>query len=233
MTSNVLVPVKILEGGGVSPGLMTLLATVDVTVLGYHELPEQTPPDQARSQYEEQAVSALEDLEQEFRSAGGEADHRLVFTHDSRQTIERVADDVDARAYAISGVTGDVDSLLVALSGDVAVDRVVGFVKEVVGDRSIAVTLFVAGEDAEAAERKLEWAEEKLEGSGVDVDTRFSVSGSPFQALVDAVKGHDAVVVGEKAPSLKELVFGDEAVKLAEASVGPVLVVRYDEYLDG
>jgi nucleotide-binding universal stress UspA family protein len=43
---------------------------------------------------------------------------------------------------------------------------------------------------------------------------------------MDAVPGHDAIVMGEAAPSLRSLVFGDEAERVAEASVGPVLVVR-------
>jgi len=145
--TRVLVPVQVLEGETVSSGLMSLLGTVDVTVLGYHVLPEQTPPDQARMQYEDRANDALEGLSQEFRAAGGEADHRLVFTHDREQTFTRVADDVNARAFAVSGVTADVESLLVSLSGDIAVDRIVGFVEELVGDREVRVTLFVASED--------------------------------------------------------------------------------------
>ncbi|PHQ44714.1 universal stress protein UspA, partial [Halorubrum sp. C3] len=94
--TRVLVPVAVLEGGSVSPGLISLLGAVDVTVLGYHVLPEQTPPDQARLQFGERATSALEDISQEFAAAGGAADHRLVFTHDREQTIERVTDEVDA-----------------------------------------------------------------------------------------------------------------------------------------
>ena len=90
--TRVLVPVAVLEGESVSPGLISLLGTVDVTVLGYHVLPEQTPPDQARLQFEERATSALEDISQEFRAAGGATDHRLVFTRDREQTMQRVAE---------------------------------------------------------------------------------------------------------------------------------------------
>ena len=230
--TRVLVPVKILEGETVSPGLMSLLGTVDVTVLGYHVLPEQTPPDQAREQYEERATDALKDLSEEFRSAGGEADHRLVFTHDREQTIRRVADETNSRAFAISGVTGDVDEILVSLSGDVAVDRILGFVEEVIGERDIGVTLFAAAKDIEADDERLDSAAERLRDAGIGVETRRA-TGPPFAALMDAVPGHDAVFVGEKAPSLSSLVFGDEAERVASASVGPVLVVRYDEMLDG
>lgn len=229
--THVLVPVAVLEGEAVSPGLMNLLGTVDVTVLGYHVLPEQTPPDQARLQYEDHATDALEDLTDEFRTAGGAADSRLVFTHNREQTVERVADEIGANALAISGPTGDVEQVLVSLSGDVAVERILSFVTELVGDRDIGVTLFLVT-DEEATTQRLESAAERLRRDGISVRTTVVASDSPFEALIDEVPGHDAVIMGEKAPSFRSLVFGEESDRVASASVGPVLVVRSAETLD-
>lgn len=224
--TRVLVPVEVLEGKTVAPGLMNLLGTVDVTVLGYHVLPEQTPADQARLQFEERATAALEDLCQEFETAGGAADHRLVFTHDREQTINRVASEIDARAFAISGMTGDVDQLLVSLSGEVATDQILEFVAEIVGDRAIGVTLLLAGDNAEA--QQLEDAATQLRDNGIDVQTKL-VAKSPFEALMETVPDHDAIIMGENAPSIRSLVFGEEHDRIASASVGPVLVVRRDQ----
>lgn len=229
--TRVLVPVEVLEGESVSYGLMDLLGTMDVTVLGYHVLPEQTPADQARQQYEERALSALDDIAAEFREAGGAADSRLVFTHDREQTVERVTEETAARAYAINGATGDVERLLVALSGGVVIDRIVDFVAELVGDRDIGITLFLASE-AEAAADRLQASADRLREAGVNVSTNRVVSDRPFEALVEAVPGHDAVVVGESAPSLLEFLLGEESERLAAASVGPVLVVRRDPDAD-
>jgi nucleotide-binding universal stress UspA family protein len=231
--TRVLVPVEILGGKTVSPGLMNLLGTVDVTVLGYHVLPEQTPPDQARHQYEERATDALEDLSEEFRTAGGAADHRLVFTHDREQTVDRVADETGAGAIAISGVTGDVDRLLVPLSGNVAVDRILAFLEELVGGRDIGVTLLLAGDPGSEAPRddRLESAAERLRDRGLDVRTERTTQG-PFDSLVGLLPGHDAIVMGEKAPSFRSFVFGDETDRVASASVGPVIAVRYDDSID-
>jgi nucleotide-binding universal stress UspA family protein len=226
--TRVLVPVAVLERETVSLGLMRLLGTVDVTVLGYHVLPEQTPPDQARLQYEDRATDALEDLSEEFRAAGGAADHRLVFTHDRERTIERVADEVGASALAISGTTGDVDRILVSLSGDVAVGRILSFVADLVGDRDIGVTLFLATRNEEAATERLDTAAETLRSGGTDVRTAVAVGTAPFEALLDEAPGHDAVVMGERAPSFRSLVLGAESDRVASASVGPVIVVRRD-----
>jgi len=226
--SRILVSLEILEGKTVPPGLMSLLGPMDVTVLGYHVLPEQTPPDQARHQYEERATASLEDLGEEFRAAGGAADHRLVFTHDREQTVRRVADEIDAAAFAISGMAGDVDDLLVSLSGDVDIDRIIAFVIDLVGDRDIAVTLLIAGDAEATVDDRLETAATQLREAGIDTDTS-TAAGSPFDSLMDAAPTHDAIVIGEAAPSLRSLVFGDEAERVAAASVGPVLVVRRDE----
>jgi nucleotide-binding universal stress UspA family protein len=129
-------------------------------------------------------------------------------------------------------MTGDVDRLLVSLSGDVAVDRILPFVAELVGDREIGVTLFLA-DDGAADDDRLDAAAGELRDAGIDVRTEVAAVGDRFDALIDAVAGHDAIVMGENAPSFRSLVFGDEAERVAAASVGPVLVVRYDETLDG
>ncbi|MDF9744498.1 universal stress protein [Natrinema salsiterrestre] len=230
--TRVLVPLAILEGESVSAGLTTLLAPLDVTVLGYHVLPEQTPPDQARLQYEERATDALVDLTAEFEAAGGRADHRLVFTHDREQTIDRVAAETGADAYAITGVTGPIDRLLVSLTGDVAVDRLCSFAAELVGDREIGVTLFLATDDESGGRESLEAAARSLSERGIDVETELAGDQPALEALVEAAIGHDAIVMGERAPSLRSLVFGEEAEQVAAESVGPVLVVRRVEERD-
>lgn len=224
--TRVVVPVAVLEGEAVSLGLMDLLGTMDVTVLGYHELPEQTTPDQARLQYEDRANEALADIAEEFRQAGGDADYRLVFTHDRTKTIERVADQDAARAYAITGATGTVDRLLVPLSGDVAHERILDFVAELVGDRDIGVTLLLVADDAAAGQASLDEAAEALGDNDIEVATELAVGTPPFEALLAALPDHDAIVMGEQAPSLRSFLFGEETERVAAETVGPVLVVR-------
>lgn len=226
--ARVLVPMAVLEGESVPLGLMDLLGTMDVTVLGYHVLPEQTPPDQARLQYEDRANEALEDVAEEFRKAGGDADYRLVFTQNRQQSITRVAAEIEATAHAILGATGEVDRLLVTLGGVTEVELILDFVRELVGDRPIGVTLFLAVGDQPEAEvvDRLESAATALEEAGIDVTTHVASKGAPFDALIEAVTNHDAIVMGEQATTLRSVLFGDESERIAAESVGPVLVVR-------
>ena len=222
--TRVLVPVAVLEGGTVSHGLITLLGAVEVTVLGYHVLPEQTPPDQARLQYEDRATEALEGLTEEFQDAGAEADHRLVFTHDRDKTVDRVAEETGATAVAISGMTSDVERILVSLSGEFPVDRILSFVEDLISGRDIAVTLLFAGDEGDAD--PLDAANARLRDSGIETTLKSATGESPFEAMLEAVANHDVIVMGEKAPSLRSLIFGEESDRVASAAVGPVLVVR-------
>lgn len=226
--SRVVVPVAILEGETVPYGLMDLLGTMDVTVLGYHVLPEQTPPDQARQQYEDRANEALEDIAEEFREAGGDADYRLVFTHDRAKTLQRVADEIGARAYAITGATGDVDRILVSLTGEVAHDRLIEFVIDLVGSREISVTVLLVTADETEASEAIDSAAEKLAEKGIAVHKISAEGTPPLEALIEALPGHDAIAMGEQAPSLGSFLFGDVTERVAAESVGPVLVVRQE-----
>ena len=221
---HVLVPIEILKGETVPASLFELLAPANVTVLGYHVLPEQTPPDQARQQFEERAVDALADVAAGY-DGEGTVWTRLVFTHDEHQTIGRVADEIDADAFVVPGAIAELDSLLVPLTGDVAVDNVLGFVEELVAGRDVSVTLFLASEDTDEARQLLETSARRLREAGIDTATRL-VTARPFAGLLAAVPGHDAVVMGEAAPSLRSVLLGDEAERVAAASVGPVVVVR-------
>ena len=223
--SRVLLPLAVLEGETVSLGLLRLLGTVDVTVLGYYVPPDQTSAAQARNQFGERARSTLDDVIQEFQQAGGDAEYRLVFTHDRQQTIRRVAEDIDARAIVTTGATGNVDRLLVSLSGDVDVEGILSFVRELIGDRRIAVTLLATGRNTDTVQLRLDEAESRLSAAGIDVTTQRK-TGAAFTAIVDTVSGHDAVVIGEDGPSLSSLVFGDEPARIAATTVSPVLVVR-------
>ena len=140
---TVLVPIRVLEGQALPETLATFLAAADVVVLGYHVLPEQTPAEQASMQFEDRARSAVDDIADAFRDAGGEAETRVAFTHDRDQTVERVAADVGATALLLPNPVADVETLLVAVRGALASFGLIAFMDRLsilVGTAVIAVT---------------------------------------------------------------------------------------------
>lgn len=231
-TWKVLVPVEILKGETVPESVIELLATCPVVILGYHVLPEQTPPGQARIQFEDQAQSKLKDLAMAFREAGGDSETRLVFTHDEEQTLDRVANETGCEAILIPNSAPDIKQLLVPLRGEVNVARVAAFVAALIGDRDIAVTFFHVTDSEEGTstgQSMVDDAAAQLRDHGVQADaiaTGVTVAGTPVQAIATAAADHDAVVMGESEPSLRSFLFGEVSEQVAARSFGPVIVVR-------
>lgn len=229
---TVLVPVEILEGETVPEALIDLLSTLSVVVLGYHVLPEQTAPGQARMQFEDQAQAKLDDLAIAFREAGGDAETRLVFTHDEEQTLNRVADETGCEAILIPNPTTHVERILIPVRGEANVARIAGFVAALIGEQGIEVTVYHVGatdEEAAVGQSMVDEAVEFLHEGGLPTDAigrELTNSETPVQAIATAARDHDVVVMGESEPSLRAFLFGEVSEQIAAHSLGPVIVVR-------
>ncbi|MFP9193004.1 universal stress protein [Natrialbaceae archaeon A-CW1-1] len=228
---RILVPVDILGGQSVPASIVDAFASVPVVVLGYHEIPDQTTPEQAQSEFEAQARAELEKLQEVFETAGCAVTTRLVFTRDRFKTFERVALELDCDSILLLNPAPILERMLVAIRGDVNVDHVARLVATVLTDTDIDVTLLhVVSSDDERAkgEAALEMAASTLEENGIERDRIRTVvdDGKPTDAILDAAADHDLLVVGESRPSIRRLIFRDRADRIARRSVDPVIVVR-------
>jgi len=229
---SILVPIRVLEGESIPEGVPGLLANAHVVLLGYHDIPEQTAPGQARLQFEDRAVERLEEYEAILEEAGATVERRLVFTHDAQKTIDRTTTEHDCLAALVPNATGPVEDVLVAIRGAVGVDRLARVVAGLFGGTGVSVTLYHVAEDEETDEDAgtlLEGVIERLEDLGMDtstVETRVDRNRGPLDAIVGASDEFDAVVMGESDPSLATFVFGLPADQVADRFLGPVLVVQ-------
>jgi len=229
---SVLVPIRVLEGESVPDGVPELLASAHVVLLGYHEIPEQTAPGQARMQFEERAVARMDEYEALFEAAGATVERRLVFTHDGQRTIDRTTTDHGCLAVLVPDATGGVEDVLVAVRGAVGIDRLARVVAGVFGQTGATVTLYHVAPEAETdedAQTLLDGLADRLTALGVDagaVETRVDRGRAPVDAIADATEAFDAVVMGESDPSLATVVFGMPAATVADRFLGPVFVVQ-------
>jgi nucleotide-binding universal stress UspA family protein len=229
---SILVPIRVLEGESVPEGVPDLLANAHVVLLGYHVVPEQTAPGQAQMQFEDRANDRLDEYEAIFEEAGATVERRLVFTHDGQKTIDRTIYEHDCVAVLVPNATGAVDDVLVAVRGTVGIDRLVRVVAGVFGATDASITLYHVAEREETDEdidTLLDAMADGLEDFGIDasaVETRVERKRAPFDAIVDASEGFDAVVMGETDPSLATFVFGMPTDQVADQFLGPVLVVQ-------
>ena len=234
---RVLIPVDVLEGEVVPETIVDAFASIPVVLLGYREIPDQTSPEQARDEYGDRARADLEELRTVFEDAGCDVTSRLVFTHDRLQTFERVAVEDACDAVLILNPAPILETVLVALRGDVNVDHIARLLATILADTTLELTLFhVAPDDAQkaAGTALLETARSELVAAGVDddrIDSTVVVDDSPTAAIVEASADHDLLVAGESRPSIRRAIFRDRAKRLARRTVDPVVVIR-GEYLE-
>lgn len=229
---TILLPVRVLEGESLPEGVPALLAEAHVVLLGYHEIPEQTAPGQARMQFEERAIDRLDEFEGLLETAGATVERRLVFTHDGQQTIHRTINEHDCLAVLDPAATGAVEEILVAVRGMIGLERLARTVAGLFGTTDATITLYhVAESEGTEAEGKelLSKLGTALRDRGVDAErifTRIEVDGDPATAIGDAGQSADVVVMGESDPSLTTFVFGMPSEQVAERFHGPVVVVQ-------
>jgi hypothetical protein len=229
---SILVPFRVLKGESVPEGVPELLADAHVVLLGYHVIPEQTAPGQARMQFGERATQRLDSYEEIFEEAGATVERRLVFTHDGQKTIDRMIAEHDCLAVLVPNATGPVEDVLVAVRGAVGVDRIARVVGGVFGGTAASVTLYHVAADVETdedAETLLDGVANRLESFGTDpstIETRIERDRDALEAIAGAADEYDVVVMGESDPSLATFVFGMPADQVADRFLGPVLVVQ-------
>ncbi|MFC7127979.1 universal stress protein [Haloferax chudinovii] len=229
---RVLVPVAVLAGQVIPDQLTRLLSETTVVLLAYHEIPEQTAPEQAREQFESKVRDELDELVSAFESAGATVETRLVFTHDTDQTTERIATEADCDAVLLSNPAPTIDRVIVPIKEDINLETITKVAAAVGRREDIELTLFHAAEDDDAVsegERLLDEVANELAVLGVcreHISRVVVVAQNPLGALIEGAADHDVVVMGEEKPTLRGRLFGETSDRVAEQTVGPVLVVR-------
>lgn len=231
-STSVLVPVAVLQGESLSEAVIDLLSSVDVVLLGYHEVPDQTATEQASDQYGERLRRRLSEYASLFKPHAEGVATRTVFTHNVQETIERIAIEEETTAILLVNPAPVVNRVLVAIRGPVNLDQITVTTAEVVDGTDSEVQLFHAARsetDREVGEELLSTAADQLATEGVDPDriaTRVCVRRSPIRAITTAAEDSEFVIIGERKPSLVDRIFGDVTDRLASSTDGPVLVVR-------
>lgn len=224
---RVLAPVAVLDGETVPTAVAEWLSTVPVTLLGYHQVPEQTAPGQARMQFEDRAQRKLDELAATFEAAGGTVETQLVFTRNAEQSIDRVADERGCRVLLHPNPAAGIERVLVAVGDRTDAVPLATFLAALLAGRPLELTLLHvtrAGDETVLTETA-----KRLAAAGVPADRITSetvAADGPVAAITDRADTHDAVVMGESDPSLRSAVFGETADRVADRTLGPVLVVR-------
>jgi nucleotide-binding universal stress UspA family protein len=235
---NILVPLRILEGEAIPEGIPELLRNAHVILLGYHVVPDQTATDQARSQFEEQALRQLDKHRAMLEQAGATVNSRLVFTHRGQKTIDRMITEHDCLAVLLPNASEPLENVLVAVRGTTGLDRHIRLLLGLFASTETDITLSHVVEENESDEDAkvlLEGIKSQLVDAGMEknaVDIQIVHDGDIQDAIVDTAESFDAVVMGESDPSVISFVFGMHAEQVANRFLGPVFVVQRENAQD-
>jgi len=231
--AKLLVDVELPDPDPVPPPLVQLAGTLDVVLVGWYAVPEQTTPEQARDQFEDEASTALNAIADAFRTAGATVQSHLVFTGDELHTIERISDEQDCDAVLIPSPLTRLERILVPLRGVHNAPRIARFVAGLVQDGTADVTLLHVLEEEEERDAVqhdvLDTVSRMMTEEGIDaglVRMRIEVADDPGEAIMAAAHDYDAVVIGETEPSVADVIFGSVPEQIAHEASIPVIVVR-------
>lgn len=237
--SRVLVPLELPDPEEIPRKMIDLLGGVDVLLVGWVEVPDQTPPEQAKEQMDDTGEETLESVAEKLRDAGAEVETRHVFTPDLVATIQRIGSEELCEGALISGPVHDVERILVVLREDVAPSTVGTFLSDLSEIGSQTVTLLQISE-GEADEGR-DWSErvlDDLSDRGIDTDrveTRVETSEDPGERVLEICRDeeYDVVIIPERG-EMEDRLFGSFAEKVGREAELPVLVLRVgDESRDG
>jgi len=230
--SSILVPVDVSVSEPPDRAILDLLKPVNVVVLGYYPVPQQTAPAHLKEDHEADAAARLDDIVTEFDSTGHEVEGVLVFTQDRQDTIDRIADQHDCDAVLVPGEIETIERILVPLRGDVNLERIVSLVGNLVGASDATVTLFhsVPDEtDPSQGEFILRGAADRLSEEGVSrdrIEWKLSESGEPKAGILELAGDHDLIILGETEPSLRDRIIGTVLTPILDELEQPAIVVR-------
>lgn len=229
---RIVVPIDVSEPVSPAPDLIELLHPFRIVLLGYYRVPDQTALEQMRDARETEAKATLETIAAGIEGHTESLEQLVVFTHDRRKTIERIANEHRCDAVLTPGEIERIANVLVPLRGDPMIDRIVLFVAEMLRDDEVSVTLFHAVTDEEErteSEYVLRGAIDKLVERGIDRDRltwEQEAAGNPVRAILDRATDHEVIVLGATKPSMRTRILGETSSKIIDRTDRPVLVVR-------
>lgn len=225
-------PVDISANNLPAQPLTDLCRSVDVVLLGYYPVPDQVAPAQLRQDHGSDATETLGEIADEFRTREIDVTEELVFTHDRRDTIDRVADKYGCDAVLTLGEVKQIERVLVPLRGDTNLEQIVSLLVDIMRMSDVSITFFhsvVEDSDPSHGESLVRGAVDRLDKAGIDrerINWQLSDEPSPNDEIIELAREYDLLVLGETNPSLRERILGTVPSRVVDEVDKPSFIVR-------
>lgn len=239
---RILVPVEVPDPVPIPGALLEAFHDLELMVLGYNIVPEQTSPEQSREAFEEEAGKGLDQILEYVKDWDVDVDQNIVFTHELAQTVKRYIKDKECHAVLTAKPISKVKRLLVPIySRDQINDRLATILHDLAISSHLPVTLALLtssereAERAEVAKAMKQKAVSFLKEAGLAAD-QIRPTTVDVRDVAKAVKRladkDDVVVLAESSTTDRESLFKTIHQDIEEAVTCPVLVVLREERTD-
>lgn len=234
MADKVLIPFELPDPEPLSQVLVEDFSTLDVVIMGHYAVPEQTPRDIAREQFEEEAQATLDEIAAQFKERGAEVTTRLVFGSERGESIDRIAFEEGCAAELDPAPTEGIEKILVPIPDVAEFERLPNFIHVLCEDSTKEITLFHVVEGEEKMEEGEAIVEETREGllqgdfDPDKVNTLVVEGSSHDKEIIKAAEEYDAVVMYEAESRRKDRIFGTLPDRIKKNTGDPVVIVRRD-----
>jgi len=234
MADTILIPFELPDPQPISDVLVEDLAPLNIVAMGHFQVPEQTPTDMAREQFEAEAQAELDEVTEPFHERSPSVRTRLVFGKTRGDAINRVVLEENCAAELDPAPTEGIDRILVPIPGVAEFARLPEFIEVLCEAVTQEVTLFHVAEGPESVaegERVLAETHSGLIEAGLDddlINTRIVEGESHDEEILAAAADYDAVVMYDAASRIRDRVFGTLPDRIATQTGDPVIVVRRD-----
>lgn len=239
---RVLVPVELPNPSSISTALLDAFYDLELLVLGYRIVPEQTSPEQSRGEFKAKADEELNEIVKEVQAQGINVEKNIIFTPDLAQSMKRYINDKNCHSILTAKPIESVERLLVPIY---AKSQVNSNLATILYDLALSVNLpisliiLTSGEKESEEQSKIKELEEFaihfLKEAGFE-DEQIRSNRTEVTNVAKAVEqlsaGDDVIVLSEARTTDRDSFFNTLHEKIEEAIECPVLVVLGDRDQD-
>lgn len=236
---RILVPVELPDPAGISPALLKPFKDLELLILGYKEVTEQTSPGQSREELDDKEREALKAITDNIRSQGYNVEENVIFTPSLPETVDRYIEEESCNAVLTAKEVSGIERLLVPVyNQDQLNKRLSTILYELASSSSLPVSLVnMSSSESESEHKEQELslelrAKSLLREAGLSEDqihSRTLQVDDITEAVEQLSSEDDLVILGEAGTSDRQSFFDTLHNRISTAVNCPVLAIVHNE----
>lgn len=213
-----------------SLGLLKALSYMDITLVGFHPVPD---GDELGTDRETEIESMLEEIATEFEERGIRVEQHVTTGESLIETRNEWASRDEIDGVLIPGGEGTLGRVLVGVRDTRNIEKMADFVDYIDQERIVHINLLHVApesEETDTGREVLEAMKSELTDRGVNpaaIHLQIRVSDDPVYELVTAARSYDLTVLGKtQEPGFEQRVFGPLSNRLVERANAAVLTIN-------